>query len=105
DNARKYGGEGPVTISARRSRRMVIVTVSDTGPGIAPEERALVFDRFYRGAAAREANTRGSGLGLYVCRRLVEAHGGTIWVEQEAGRSEISFSLPHARQAPPRTRS
>jgi signal transduction histidine kinase len=105
DNARKYGGEGPVTISARRARRMVIVTVSDTGPGIAPEERALVFDRFYRGVAAREANTRGSGLGLYVCRRLVEAHGGTIWVEQEAGRSEISFSLPHARQAPPRTRA
>jgi signal transduction histidine kinase len=105
DNARKYGGDGPVTITARRSRRLVIVTVSDTGPGIAPEERGLVFDRFFRGRAARDANARGSGLGLYVCRRLVEAHGGTIWVEPEAGRSEISFSLPHARHAPTRSRS
>ncbi len=104
DNARKYGGDGLVTISARRSRRLVIVTVSDTGPGIAAEERALVFDRFFRGRAARQAQTRGSGLGLYVCRRLVEAHGGTIWVEPEAGRSAISFSLPHARQAPARPR-
>lgn len=103
DNARKYGGDGPVTITARRSRGLVIVTVSDTGPGIPPDERGLVFDRFYRGRAAREANARGSGLGLYVCRRLVEAHGGQMWVEREDGRSAISFSLPHARHAPERT--
>jgi len=80
------------------------VTVSDTGPGIAAEERELVFDRFYRGRAPREAGARGSGLGLYVCRRLVEAHGGTMWVEPEDGRSEISFSLPLARHAPERRR-
>jgi signal transduction histidine kinase len=104
DNARKYGGDGPVTISARRSRGMVVVTVQDTGPGIAADERALVFDRFYRGRAARAGDTRGSGLGLYVCRRLVEAHGGRIWVEPEDGRSAISFSLPTARQAPARPR-
>jgi signal transduction histidine kinase len=105
DNARKYGGDGPVTISARRGRRVVVVTVSDTGAGIAPEERELVFDRFYRGRAARDAGARGSGLGLYVCRRLVEAHGGTMWVEPEEGRSEMSFSLPLARHAPERRRS
>ncbi|HET7828585.1 MAG TPA: ATP-binding protein [Candidatus Limnocylindrales bacterium] len=104
DNARKYGGEGPVTITARRARGMVVVTVTDTGPGIAPDERTLVFDRFYRGRATRDGGPRGSGLGLYVCRRLVEAHGGEIWVEPEDGRSAISFSLPAARQAPPRSR-
>jgi signal transduction histidine kinase len=104
DNARKYGGDGPVTISARRARGMVVVTVTDTGPGIAPEERTLVFDRFYRGRASRDGGPRGSGLGLYVCRRLVEAHGGEIWVEPEDGRSAISFSLPAARQAPARSR-
>ena len=101
DNARKYGN-GPVTITARRSRGMVVVTVQDTGSGIAAEERALVFDRFYRGRTARAGEMRGSGLGLYVCRRLIEAHGGRIWVEPEDGRSAISFSLPAARQAPPR---
>ena len=104
DNARKYGGEGPVTITARRSRGMVVVTVQDTGPGIAADERSLVFDRFYRGRTARAGEQRGSGLGLYVCRRLIEAHGGRIWVEPEDGRSAISFSLPTARQAPARSR-
>jgi PAS domain S-box-containing protein len=102
DNARKYG-DGPVTITARRSRGMVVVTVQDRGPGIAAEERSLVFDRFHRGRAARAAAMPGSGLGLYVCRRLIEAHGGRIWVEPEEGRSAISFSLPVARQAPPRS--
>jgi PAS domain S-box-containing protein len=100
DNARKYGGDGAVTITARRSRTTVVVTVTDSGPGIPEDERGLVFDRFYRGRAARESEARGSGLGLYVCRRLVEAHGGRIWVEPERGRSAISFSLPHARRAP-----
>jgi PAS domain S-box-containing protein len=104
DNARKYGGDGPVTISARRSRGMVVVTVQDTGPGIAADERSLVFDRFYRGRTARAGEQRGSGLGLYVCRRLIEAHGGRVWVEPEDGRSAISFSLPTARQAPARSR-
>jgi two-component system KDP operon response regulator KdpE len=77
-----------------------VVTVTDSGPGIAPEERTLVSDRFSPGRARRDGGPRGSGLGLYVCRRLVEAHGGEIWVEPEDGRSAISFSLPAARQAP-----
>jgi signal transduction histidine kinase len=102
DNARKYADPGPVTISAHRSRRLVVVTVEDAGPGIPADERSLVFDRFFRGRAARDGSTRGSGLGLYVCRRLVEAHGGQIWVEPDAGRSAVSFSLPHARYAPER---
>ena len=63
-----------------------------------------MFDRFYRGRTARAGEKRGSGLGLYVCRRLIEAHGGRIWVEPEDGRSAISFSLPTARQAPARSR-
>jgi PAS domain S-box-containing protein len=104
DNARKYG-DGPVTVTARRSRGMVVVTVQDTGRGIAADERSLVFDRFYRGRTARAGKMRGSGLGLYVCRRLIEAHGGRIWVEPEEGRSAISFSLPAARQAPSRSRA
>ncbi len=102
DNARKYAGPGPVTISAHRARRLVVITVEDSGPGIPADERSLVFDRFYRGRSVRDGGTRGSGLGLYVCRRLVEAHGGQIWVEPDAGRSAISFSLPHARYVPAR---
>jgi two-component system sensor histidine kinase KdpD len=92
-----------VTITARRSRRTVVITVSDTGPGIPVDERGLVFDRFYRGRSARDGTTRGTGLGLYVCRRLVEAHGGEIWVEPDVTRSAISFGLPAARAGAART--
>jgi signal transduction histidine kinase len=100
DNARRYGRPGgAVVIRARRQRSTVVITVEDDGPGIAPEERQLVFGRLYRGRVAREAYPGGSGLGLHVCRRLVEAHGGQIWIEP-GERSAISFSLPAARRSP-----
>ena len=98
DNAQRYGGLGAVVIRARRRRTTVVITVQDDGPGIPPEERALVFDRHYRGQTAHEAYPGGTGTGLYVCRRLVEAHGGTIWVEPGLP-SAVSFSLPAVRRA------
>ncbi len=101
DNARRYGRPGgAITIGTRRQRSMVIITVEDEGPGIPPDERSLVFDRLYRGRAARETHPGGTGLGLHVCRRLVEAHGGRIWIEADEGRSAVSFSLPVARRNP-----
>jgi PAS domain S-box-containing protein len=100
DNARRYAGPGSIEIRARRQRSTVVITVEDDGPGIPPEERVLVFDRLYRGRAAREAHPGGAGLGLHVCRRLVEAHGGRIWIEPDPGRSAVSFSLPVASRAP-----
>jgi K+-sensing histidine kinase KdpD len=101
DNARRYGRpDGAIVISARRHRSTVVVTVEDEGPGIARDERERVFDRFYRGRAARDAHPRGTGLGLHVCRRLVEAHGGRIWIEEGDGRSAIAFSMPVARRDP-----
>ena len=99
DNARRYGGTGAIGIRARRQRSMVVITVDDEGPGIPPDERVLVFDRLYRGRAARDAHPGGTGTGLHVCRRLVEAHGGRIWIVPDAGRSAISFSVPVARRA------
>ena len=102
DNARKYAGTGPVTISAHRSRRLVVVTVEDSGPGIPADERSLVFDRFYRGRAVRDGSTRGSGLGLYVCRRLVEAHGGQIWVEPDDGPERDLVHACRTRATSPR---
>jgi signal transduction histidine kinase len=104
DNARHYGPSGGViAIRAHRRRTTVVITVEDEGHGIPPEDRPLVFDRLYRGRAGREAHPTGTGLGLHVCRRLVEAHGGRIWIEPDEGRSAISFSLPAARRHPSRT--
>jgi len=96
DNARRYGGPGSIVIRARPQPGTVVISVEDDGPGIPLEERARVFDRLYRGPRARDAHPEGSGLGLHVCRRLVEAHGGRIWIEPDAERSAVSFSVPVA---------
>jgi signal transduction histidine kinase len=72
----------------------VQISVSDTGCGIAPEELAKVFERFYRGESVAAEN-RGAGLGLAITKNLVELHHGRIWVESTPGEgSRFFFSLP-----------
>jgi signal transduction histidine kinase len=72
----------------------VRVTVADTGPGIDPEYHLEIFDDFFRVPGVSETS-EGTGLGLAIARRLVQAHGGKIWVESEPGSgSKVSFLLP-----------
>ncbi len=93
-NARRHGAAGTVRIRARGAGDAVVVSVVDGGPGIDPADRPHVFEPFYRGAQARTSGTPGSGIGLYVCRRLVEAQGGEIWLDETGTGTSISFSLP-----------
>jgi signal transduction histidine kinase len=93
-NAIKYSPKGEIRISGQIRPDVVIVCVSDQGPGIAVEDIPHVFDRFYR-APDMARNTRGAGLGLFLTRSIVEAHGGQIWVNPESGKgARICFSLP-----------
>lgn len=84
-NALKYSPEGsPITFSAcpvNDSGPSIIISVADKGKGIPPQERKLLFERFARLERDINSSTRGSGLGLYISRRLIEAMGGNIWVE------------------------
>ena len=79
DNAVRYSpARGRVDVSAARDADRVVLTVRDTGPGIPPDERSRVFDRFYRGAHAESGSERGSGLGLAIVKRIAERHGAQI---------------------------
>ena len=88
--------ETEVTVSFARRDGEVVTSVTDRGRGIAPEELPHLFERFYRARAGRE-RAEGLGLGLYITKMLVEAHGGHIWVKSQLGvGSTFSFSLPVA---------
>ena len=83
-NAIKYAQGKPVKLSAQKGPKGVRLTVTDNGPGIALERQRYIFERFERAGAA--ANIGGLGLGLFICRRIVEAHQGAITVESDTGR-------------------
>jgi signal transduction histidine kinase len=92
-NALKFTpGGGRVEVDAVAEGGEIRCVVSDTGPGIPPDQLPHVFDRFWQ---ARRADRRGLGLGLAIVRGLVEAHGGRVWVESEPGQgSRFQFTLP-----------
>ena len=97
DNAARYAPEETtIELRAERVDGAVRLAVVDEGPGVPPEERERVFDKFYRGARTKDS-TRGTGLGLAIARRLVEMHGGRIHVEDaEDGRgARFVVSIPH----------
>jgi signal transduction histidine kinase len=88
---------GAIKIAASQKGKWVEVSVSDTGEGIPAEDLPHIFERFYRVDKSRARATGGSGLGLTIARRLVEAHGGTIVVQSKLGEgSSFSFTLPIA---------
>lgn len=95
DNASKYSPEdGPIVIAVSQDRDTVRFAVRDSGPGIPAEERDAVFERFRR---LGEGVKPGAGLGLYICRGLVEAHGGAVEIgDAREGGAEFAFTLPRA---------
>ncbi|HWQ16171.1 MAG TPA: response regulator [Roseiflexaceae bacterium] len=96
DNARKFSPAGGViTVCATLDGGMVRVGVRDQGPGIAPSERERIFERFYQSAQPATRSVGGTGMGLAICKALVEAHGGQIWAERAPGGGALlQFTLP-----------
>jgi signal transduction histidine kinase len=91
-NAARHTEGGMITVSARRTDAGVAVAVQDTGEGIAPDDLPFVFDRYHTGGGTRDT---GTGLGLYICKQIVEAHGGEITVLSDAGKGTLAaFTLP-----------
>ncbi len=99
ENALRYSpGGSPIEVNARMTGEQMVISVADRGTGIlADADRERIFDKFYRvlGPSYKEGHPSGSGLGLVVCKGLLEAHGGHIWVEnREGGGAIFSFTLP-----------
>ncbi|MGH8885495.1 MAG: ATP-binding protein [Egibacteraceae bacterium] len=91
ENAMKYG-EGPVSVSVRVHDEVVQFTVADQGAGIPPSHLVHIFTKFFRRPGERRT---GTGLGLYITKGIVEAHGGRIWAQSEQGQgSRFHFTLP-----------
>jgi len=99
DNAAKYSLPGSqIKVSVNSEPERLVIGVSDRGKGLSSSEQARIFGPFQRLENSRPDQARGAGLGLMVCRRLVEAHGGEIWVESKKGRgSTFFFSLPRKK--------
>ena len=94
-NAIKFTDAGEVRISARAANGAVTIAVRDTGPGIAPADQAKIFEEFQQADNSSTRAKGGTGLGLAISRRIVELHGGRLWVESELGHGSVfSFTIP-----------
>jgi two-component system sensor histidine kinase KdpD len=93
-NADKYAVGSPVSVQARLEGPAIVVRVCDQGPGIPPEHQSHLFERFYR-VPGSKSMIRGTGLGLYICRKIIEAHSGEIKAESPTGGGTcFVFTLP-----------
>ncbi len=106
DNAAKYNRPGqPVILEALVRHGQLRVAVTDFGEGVTPEDLARLFEPFFRGDRCRSRRTGGTGLGLTLCKRIVEAHGGRITAQLNPGAGmTFSFELPLERVAGPQGR-
>ncbi len=101
ENAIKFSPDGgTIKISGNITDNHVLISVEDEGIGILNEDGERLFERFFRGEASSALSSRGTGLGLHICRSLIEAHGGRITVEGQPGKGTcFTFSLPISRES------
>ena len=95
NNCRYVKPAGRVRVSLTQHQGLAELAVEDSGPGIAKEQMSRLFDRFYRVEGSRSRSSGGSGLGLSICKNIVEAHGGSIYAEHsEMGGLKMRILLP-----------
>lgn len=100
DNAIKYTEKGSISVSMQKVDTRVLVSVKDTGIGIEPDEAKHLFQKFVRASGIAQIHPDGSGLGLFIAKKIVEAHGGSIWVESDGQNkgSTFYFAIPVKQQ-------
>ncbi|WP_312635038.1 ATP-binding protein [Oscillibacter sp.] len=100
-NAVRFTSDGEIGLFAGQDGNRVLIRVSDTGVGIASERLAHIFERYHQKEASGAGQDTGTGLGLYICKHIVEQHGGSIWIESLEGHgTSVFFTLPAANTGP-----
>jgi signal transduction histidine kinase len=100
-NAIKFTETGEVDIEVKTLDNGFLVVVSDTGPGIPPTDQAKIFEEFHQVDNTSTRKKGGTGLGLSISKRIVEMHGGRIWVDSTPGKGSIfSFTIPFRTERP-----
>lgn len=101
DNSIKYTEKGNVTVSLKKQKGSILFCVSDSGVGIRPEDMSNLFRKFSRGTDSSLINAEGTGLGLFVAKKMIEAHGGRIWAESKGRHmgSQFYFEVPYIKQS------
>lgn len=96
DNAVKFTENGQISVTVDTDNTNTIIRIRNTGSGISSEERSKIFERFYKVDKSRSYDVKGAGLGLYICKTIVEMHGGTIGCDSKDGEyTEFWFSVPN----------
>ena len=93
DNAIKYTERGGITVTVQKKESKVLIMVKDTGVGISPPEAEKLFSKFVRGSGVSRLSPDGSGLGLFIARKIVDTHGGNIWAESEGEGKGSTFNV------------
>jgi CheY-like chemotaxis protein len=94
-NAARFTDQGGITLAARQQEQHLVISISDTGPGVLPEDAQRIFEPFCQGSGPSWREQRGTGLGLSISQQFVELHGGQMWLDSQPGvGSTFSFKLP-----------
>ena len=99
ENAIKFTDNGTITIEAEKKNDHLLFAVKDTGIGISKYELKKIFNKFYQAYTGEDRKNEGTGLGLYICKEIVQKHNGEIWAESEIGKgSQFYIKLPYLQK-------
>ena len=95
-NAVKFTDQGSITIGAKEEEKQILISVEDTGIGIANDELKKIFSKFYQADTSNDRKSEGTGLGLFICKEIITKHNGKIWAESKSGKgSKFVMEIPH----------
>jgi PAS domain S-box-containing protein len=98
-NALKFTDHGSISIIVKKQKENILIKIVDTGIGISKDEEKKVFNKFYQAYTGDDRKNEGTGLGLFICREIIQKHNGTIWVESTLGKgSKFCIKLPYLHQ-------